>query len=137
MNQDNMTLFRGLKAVDGSLFPKRCAMCGRVYASVSDFVRETESIRNLSGLRSTLDDDDQTIVALFRNCECGSTLLGEFSDRRAAGEAGSKHRKLYGNLLALLKQKGIAEDPARAELSRFINGQSGTLLEKMGVQFRP
>jgi hypothetical protein len=82
MDQKMDDLFEGLKAISASAFPKQCTVCGRTYTTVTQYVTETESIQKRSGLKRSADDDDQTIVELFRNCLCGSTLMDAFSDRR-------------------------------------------------------
>lgn len=134
MDQKIDDLFEGLKALSASAFPKQCTVCGRTYATVEQFVQETESIQKKSGLKRSADDDDHTIVELFRNCPCGSTLMDAFSDRRDTSEAGLRRRGLFGKLMELLTQKGVEAGRARTELLKFIKGQPSALLEKMGIK---
>ncbi len=134
MKQDKRALYKGLRALSETMFPKRCAVCGKVYDSMSDFIRETEGLRKSSGLKGTLDDDDRPIVELFRNCTCGSTLLGSFSDRRDTSSIGGKRRDLFGKMLTMLIRKGLEDHVARVELLKFFQGQPSPLLEKMGIK---
>ncbi|MFZ1983281.1 MAG: hypothetical protein WAU91_02640 [Desulfatitalea sp.] len=136
MDQNLDTLFEGLKALSESAFPKQCAVCGRTYATVEQFIKETESIQKKSGLKSTADDEDQAIVELFRNCPCGSTLMDAFSDRRDISPSGLKRRELFGKLMDMLTQKGVEMARARAELLNFIKGRPSALLEKMGIKIK-
>lgn len=136
MDKKIETLFEGLKALSESAFPKQCNVCGRTYATVEQFVKETESIQKKSGLKSTADDDDQAIVELFRNCPCGSTLMDAFSDRRDTSASGLKRRELFGKLMDMLTQKGVDMARARAELLNFIKGRPSALLEKMGIKVK-
>lgn len=133
MDQEEKALFDGLRALSESTFPKNCTVCGKVYETVAEFVKDTEGLRRNSGLKSSLDDDDRSIVELFRNCACGSTLMSSFSDRRDISPAGLKRRVLFGQLLTMLTNKGVDAVRARSELLKFIQGHPSELLEKMGV----
>lgn len=133
MNQENDNLFAGLRALSESTFPKTCSTCGKVYATPSQFVRETQALHKTSGLKSSFNDDDQSIVEVFRNCVCGSTLMSSFSDRRDTSPAALKRRDLFGRLMHLLIRKGISQDLARTELLNFIHGKPSALLKKIGI----
>lgn len=131
---DSMTvngyLFDGLRALANSAFPKHCSNCGRTYASAEQFLQETVSIRsNLSGLKESADDDDNTIVEVYRNCPCGSTLMDFFSDRRDTSEAGLRRREKFGELLQYLIQKGWDPAMARSELLKVLRGEKSELLK--------
>ena len=126
-------IFEGLKALSESTFPKRCANCGIEYATVEDYVARTVDVSGKSGLKRGFDDDDQTIVELFRNCICGSTLMDCFGDRRDVSSQGLKRRVLFGKLLNLLVSKGLEPGVAREQLLMVLRGQPSQLLERMGV----
>ena len=129
-------LFAGLKALSDASFPKHCANCGATYDTVEDYVGRTDDVSGVSGLKKGIDDDDRTIVELFRNCPCGSTLMDCFSDRRDISAAGLKRRRLFGQLKDLLTAKGLDDAVARAELLKLIRGEKSDVLEKMGVSAR-
>jgi hypothetical protein len=75
--------YRGLRALEGKSFPKRCANCGRIFVTVEDFVRETRPAGiGGRGFKKGVGEDGSVIVELFRNCPCGSTLMDSFADRR-------------------------------------------------------
>lgn len=130
MNQENDELFAGLRALSESTFPKTCSTCGKIFLSPSQFIKETQSLNESSGLKSSFDDDDQSIVELFRNCICGSTLMSSFTERRDTSPAGLKRRELFGRLMNILIQKGISEYRARAELLNFMHGKPSALFKK-------
>ncbi len=127
-------LYAGLQALAESAFPKRCNNCGRSFATAAEFIAATENIPGRrSGFKATRDDDGQSIVELFRNCSCGSTLMDNFSDRRDLSEAGLKRRQRFGELLDYLVAQGLAFETARAELKKVLRGERSTILAK----FRP
>jgi hypothetical protein len=129
-------LFKDLRALSESSFPKKCSSCGKVYESSEQFVQKTTEIAGQSGLKSSEDDDGDRIVELFRNCICGSTLMECFSDRRDLSKTGLKRRELFGRLMAMLEKKGVSADQARTELLKLIRGEHSRVLEEMGIKFR-
>jgi hypothetical protein len=137
--QQNATadLFKDLKALSESSFPKKCASCGEVYESSEQFVQKTADVAGRSGLKSGEGDSGDRIVELFRNCICGSTLMECFSDRRDLSKAGLKRRELFGRLLTMLENKGLPADQSRAELLKLIRGEQSDVLEQMGIKFKP
>ncbi|MGD9190206.1 MAG: hypothetical protein PVI89_18450 [Desulfobacteraceae bacterium] len=130
-------LFKDLKALSESSFPKKCSSCGKVYESSEQFVLKTDDISGRSGLKSSEDDCGDQIVELFRNCVCGSTLMECFNDRRDLSQAGLKRRQLFGRLMAMLEKKGLPADQARAELLKLIRGEHSHVLEQIGIRFKP
>jgi hypothetical protein len=132
----DIALFDGLKALSDASFPKKCASCGQVYATVEEYVRKTGDVSGKSGLKTGYDDDDTPIVELFRNCVCGSTLMDCFTDRRDISDDGLKKRQLFAKLLDMLLAKGIAVDVARGELLKVLKGETSPVLEKLGIHTR-
>ncbi|HYD79210.1 MAG TPA: hypothetical protein VEC06_05330 [Paucimonas sp.] len=127
---NNQDLLAGLRALAESAFPKRCANCGREFASVEQFINETRQVRQgVSGLKQGLDDDDKAIVEVFRNCPCGSTLMDVFRDRRDPSAAGMRRREKFAELVELLRTKGVASDVAHAELKKVLHGERSELLD--------
>ena len=77
-------------------FPKKCQCCGRVYETAEEFLSQTRALTSgKSSLKESFDDDDQAIVAVFRNCVCGSTLMDEFHSRRDQSPEGLRRREEY------------------------------------------
>jgi predicted nucleic acid-binding Zn-ribbon protein len=136
--QENLDshLFKDLRALSESSFPKKCSSCGKVYESSEQFVLKTADIGGRSGLKSSEDDCGDQIVELFRNCICGSTLMECFNDRRDLSTTGLKRRELFGRLMAMLEKKGLPADQARAELLKLIRGKHSRVLQEMGVNFK-
>lgn len=122
-------IFAGLRELEESTFPKRCRNCGRVYASVAEFVAATQAVRpDCSGLKQGRDEDNRPVVDLFRNCACGSTLMESFNDRRDLSEAGLKRRRRFEGVLKHLLSRGVAREVAYAELIKLLRGQPNDLL---------
>ncbi|MDP2795468.1 MAG: hypothetical protein Q8O25_15535 [Sulfurisoma sp.] len=125
-------LFAGLKALVDSSFPKRCACCGRVYASAEEFFRETQKIRPGSrDLKPATEEDGTRIIEAFRNCVCGSTLMEFFGDRRDASLAGEGRRKRFGVLMQQLVERGVDGAVAKQELLKLVHGQHSELIEAL------
>lgn len=122
-------LYQGLRALSELAFPKRCATCGQFYRTAEEFIRQTQALRKSSGLKEDLDDDDQVIVALFRNCTCGSTLMDEFSNRRDLSRAGRLRREKFDELLGRLTSAGISKYLARQELLNVMRGKGSQILK--------
>ncbi len=127
------SLFEHLTALENNSFPKKCETCGAVYKDVEDFTKKTEHIRGKSGFKSTEGDEGETILELFRNCVCGSTLLDFFSDRRDTSSNGEKRRESFNKVLEHLVKNGIEIEKARTELKYYIKHKKSKLLEDIGV----
>ncbi len=129
-------LFADLKVLSDSAFPKQCSTCGRVYDSPEDFFSQSSAPTFGSGLKGSRDEDDESIVELFRNCECGSTLMDFFMDRRDGSPRGVKRRTVFGRLLDALENKGLPRNIARQELTGVMNGNPSKRLEALGIQLK-
>ncbi|MDX1552116.1 MAG: hypothetical protein R3198_05795 [Marinobacter sp.] len=136
MEPENKALFEGLQALSDSAFPKKCSNCGRLYHSPEEFLTRSQAIPGKSGLKESLDDDDSTIVEVFRNCECGSTLLDFFEDRRDTSEKGNRRREVFGKMLVLLQDKGLSIEEAREELKGVMNGKPSERLAQLGIRLK-
>ncbi len=122
-------LFEGLNALAESAFPKTCACCGRTYQTVEEFLHATEKIPTAnSSMKSAIEEDGSTIVEVFRNCPCGSTLMDEFNDRRDMSEKGNKRRKHFNRMMDYLEQKGIVKEVSRVELIKVLRGEKSAIL---------
>ncbi|WP_444994637.1 oxidoreductase [Aliikangiella sp. IMCC44359] len=130
---ESKELFDDLVALEECSFPKKCETCGAVYNSVEDFTQKTAHINQKSGLKASEDDDGETILELFRNCVCGSTLLDFFADRRDMSEAGNNRRQAFEKVLKYIIKQGIERDVAREELKYYLKHKKSELLAKLGV----
>lgn len=131
-NQWQNELYQGLQALADSSFPKRCNNCGQVYDTAEDFIRRTKKLQpETSGLKQSFDDDESVIVELYRNCECGSTLLDFFTDRRDTSSQGLDRRKKFGELLDKLTESGLSDVIARVELIKVLRGEVSEILQDM------
>lgn len=132
-NKDNYLelLYQGLQALSDSAFPKKCANCGLIYETMDDFLSQTKEISQKSGLKQSYDDDDSTIVELYRNCVCGSTLMDFCSDRRDTSASGLQRREKFSSLIEHLGKAGIDTGTARTELLKVMNGEISELLKNI------
>jgi hypothetical protein len=126
-------LFEDLVALEQNSFPKKCATCGAVYKNVEDFTARTVHINGNSGLKTAEGDEGETILELFRNCECGSTLLDFFADRRDMSAQGEKRRVAFDKVLKHLIDNGIEDELARTELKYYLRHKKSDLLDKLKV----
>src|SRR6056297_1559747 len=129
-------LYASLSALSRSAFPKHCPNCGCVYKNELDFIQKTHAPGNHSGLKSGKDENENSVVELYRNCVCGSTLMDFFRERRDLSEQGQKRREIFGKLLEMLEEKGLPRHQARQELLAFMHGKTSRILEEMGVNLR-
>jgi hypothetical protein len=129
-------LYAGLQAFSSSSFPKRCHCCGRSFQTPEDFLKQTEDLRNSTGLKESWASDEQTVVELFRNCPCGSTLMELFGDRRDMSETGIRRREKFRELLDLLTAEGMDQELARTELLKVLRGETSVLLRERGVDIQ-
>ncbi len=127
-------LLAGLRELSASSFPKRCATCGKVYPTAKAFIEQTLSLEHHSGLKASLDDNDETIVDVFRNCSCGSTLMDSFQDRRQSDNA--QRREVFEKLLHLLEDEGLTRSDARQLLLDSLKGETHPMLESLGVKLK-
>ena len=127
--KDMSALYSGLEFLVKSTFPKECRACGRVYATADEFLNETRSIQGSSGLKASFDEDDSTLVELFRNCACGSTLMEVCRDRRDTSEAGLGRRQRFGELIEILIKEGLERHVARMELLKFMHGEESVIVK--------
>lgn len=130
------TLYQGLKTLSQSVFPKKCNTCGRVYRNEDEFTRLSQPVGSGSGLKESIGDDDRPVIDLFRNCECGSTLMESFSDRRDMSENGRKRREVFSKIQGLLVKKGMSPTDARTEILNFMAGKPSPILEKLGIRVK-
>lgn len=127
----DQSLFDGLVELAESAFPKRCASCGRVYETADEYLKATHAVSpRHSGLKQSVDDDGHVIVEAFRNCECGSTLMDIFNNRRDLSEAGNRRRQRFGELLDYLVSQSVDREAARTELLKVLRGEHSELLRK-------
>ncbi len=127
-------LFQGLKVLSESSFPKRCGHCGTVYQSAADFIAKTEEINGRSGLKSSFDDDGSTLVELYRNCHCGSTLMDFFTERRDRSNRGLRRREKFSKLVKILTDNGLSNGDARQELKAWMRGEHCSKLHELGFR---
>jgi hypothetical protein len=133
-NGKTQELYRGLRSMAKDSFPKKCPKCGKEYATVEDFFYETQSTWSESGLKQGLSDDDRTIVEVFRNCDCGSTLMEVFQERRDASPLGIERRRLFGHLMEIvMNQARIETTVARNEIIKILRGDQSDILAAHGI----
>ncbi|MGD9209698.1 MAG: hypothetical protein PVI90_02930 [Desulfobacteraceae bacterium] len=135
-SEKNLNVFKGLKALSDSSFPKRCGNCGRVFETAKQYLEETENLNSGIGMKASYDDDDKSILEVYRNCICGSTLMDFFSDRRDLSEKGVKRRENFQKVLNYFEQQGIDPQIGREEILKFMRTGESSLLKQFGVKGR-
>lgn len=128
--------YKDLKVLEGNSFPKTCAVCGKAYANLKDFLDNTEPVPKSSGLIKTLRDKQGQKIGLFRNCACHSTLMVQCGDRRATSPGKTNSRKTFGRLLNMLTTHGMETDTARSVLLKLLNGQDTKELKSLGISVK-
>ena len=110
------SLYRGLKAIWDTEFPKTCPKCGRVYQSFEEYLVDTFGLEESSGLMGYDIGQPMQQIGLFRNCACGTTIMAFCHDRRDLSEMGNKRRELFGELMNRLIDAGASAQEARQKL---------------------
>ena len=126
--QERVEIYEGLQALQADSFPKQCRTCGALYKTEKDFIHRTRRLFRSTGLLSHREGET-SLVHLYRNCRCGSTLLEPFQDRRDQSEAGLARRKKFQRVLDQLVSSGWDETIAREEMQKILRGQKSSLLE--------
>lgn len=134
--KEELNIFKGLKALSESSFPKRCGNCKRIFETTEQYLKETENLPGSAGVKASYDDDDKSILEVYRNCVCGSTLMDFFSDRRDLSEKGLKRREIFQKVLDHLEKQGVQPQVGRDELLKFMRSGESELLEKLGIKGR-
>ena len=125
-------LYQGLKALVESAFPKKCPTCGALYADAGEFVAKTAMVgQQRSGLKQSRDDDDATIVELYRNCSCGSTLMECFGDRRDESDGGIERRQRFQQVLDEIVAADVEPALARREILKTMRGEDSPFLKNL------
>lgn len=123
-------LYSGLQSLAASSFPKKCNNCGQIYQTAEDYIKQTNKLQSqVSGLKQSYDEDDSVIVELYRNCECGSTLLNFFTDRRDTSPNGLEQRRKFDKLLDILVASGLTSENAHVELIKVLRGEVSEQLQ--------
>lgn len=131
--QSQSDLYHGLKALAESSFPKRCNTCGRKYASVEEFIADTNNVANgKSGLKASAGNEGENIIELYRNCPCGSTLMDAFNERRDLSDAGETRRNNFDKLLNMIvKTQNLDIEEARLELRKILRGETSEVIKNI------
>jgi hypothetical protein len=130
------TFYKDLQTLVDTTFPKKCNKCGRVYSSKQEFLAHTEPVKNIklednSGLFALEGGDAETTIGVFRNCECGTTLMADFQDRRDNSAAGKARRDQFEKLLVTLVEHGMESPVAREELLRVLHGEQSEAIANL------
>ncbi len=123
-------LSEGLQALANSAFPCVCQGCGQKFEDINDLVTTKSENQQLSPsvLNQCVDDSGTAYLEISRQCTCGSTLKGEFGDRRDTSEAGIRRRENFSYVLEFLNEKGFHQNDARNELLKLIRGEKSEAL---------
>lgn len=128
-----MGAFDFFKLEDPGVFPKVCRSCNRRYESFEDFIESTVDVSGKCGLAEYPDKARSCRVGIFRNCECGSTLLVVCLCRRDESAEGDMRRLNFDKMLDIYEKAGLDRDAARRELRKVMRGGKSTMLESVGL----
>lgn len=78
-------------------------------------MEDTTPVSSGSGL-SEMSWYREHTIGLWRNCQCGSTMMVLCSDRRDTSEQGRLRRERFGEELRKLQQQNFSIAEARAKL---------------------
>lgn len=124
-SEHDPAVFAGLQALADAAFPKRCNSCGRLYETAEQFIAESKALRaGVTGLKQGYDDHERHIVEVYRNCPCGSTLMGLFENRRDTSKLGEQRRSLFKAAEAYLIARGLSSSESRLCLLRLLRGDA-------------
>lgn len=129
-----METFAWFEVEDRSVFPKICRSCNKQYGSFEEYVSQTTDVNGSGGLAEYPEDDKSSKVGVFRNCECGSTLLVVCFCRRDESEEGEMRRRNFDHMLDRYQSKGISREQARCELRNVMRGGKSHILESAGLR---
>jgi len=121
-------LYDQLQAMVATCFPKKCTNCGITYTDIEDFLDRTKQACSSASLLENFEPYERSIVDLNRNCECGSTLMVVFPERRDTSKKGNKLRDKFGESLNILVSIGFKENIARTELKKLLNGRKSNVI---------
>jgi len=116
------------------VFPKVCRSCLKRYDSFEDFIAQTSDVNGKCGLAEYPQNAKSCKVGVFRNCECGSTLLVVCLCRRDESAEGDLRRRNFDSMLACYAKAGIDRESARRELRKVMRGGKSELLESVGLR---
>ncbi|MEC5128347.1 hypothetical protein VSU19_16410 [Verrucomicrobiales bacterium BCK34] len=77
---------------------------------------ETTPVSGTSGLSDISWYRENSVVGVWRNCACTSTMLVLCSDRRDISEVGRARRERFGVRMKVLCENGVNSCDARAML---------------------
>ena len=130
------SFYQDLQTLVDTTFPKKCTKCGLVFMTKDDFLKNTIPVKDLtledkSGLFALEGGGLDTTIGVFRNCNCGTTLMADFQDRRDISDVGQKRRDQFDHLLDTLIEHGMGAREARSELLRILRGEHSTAIEAL------
>lgn len=114
--------YEGLQALEDSRFPQVCS-CDRVYHSMEDLLEQTQPTLGGRGL-SEVPWTHGSAVGVWRNCECGTTLLVVCGSRRDDSSAGQQRRDAFDVQLQHLLEQGQEQETAKYQLRQEFRGLS-------------
>ena len=122
-------IYEGLRALEETMFPKKCANCGRVYRTLEDFIAQTNEVSGSTGLMAVRHKRKTAMLGVFRNCVCNSTLLVPCLDRRGKTTNQQKRRRIFGRLMETIERIGRTREEARKELLKVMSGEVSKMFD--------
>lgn len=126
-------LYKNLRALEDSAYPKECEKCGLVYDNERDYIDKTIAFHKAPSFTESVDKNGKTFLKLIRQCHCGAPILDHFGDRRDMSEKGELRRQAFEKVIQSMLEHGLSRKEARKELLNHLNHQKSPLLEKLGI----
>lgn len=126
-------LFKNLKPIDDSSFPKACDQCDTHFKNEKDFILNTIAYHKDSGLSEGIDEEGAQFIKLIRVCRCEQPILDYFKDRRASSTKAQSRRLAFQKLLDQITKKKTPHHKARALVLDFMKNKKSMALKTMGI----
>ena len=117
-------------------FPKKCDNCGKLYESSEAFLKTTQSLRPAERLKRLIQEDDGSLMQLFRHCLCGGVILDDFGNRRDESTVGDRKRALFDQLIEQVTTQGVSTPMAKKELRKVLRGKPSLILKSKGFKVK-
>ena len=109
---------------DEEVFPVRCEVCYKEFATEGDFLVAYSQEKNTDTIEDVIEHIKSSQVKhLSLTCSCGSIVTVPLKEKRGGGWAKRLKRRLFGEKLERLMEKGMSRDEARKYLLNKFDAQ--------------
>ena len=123
-------LLKKLKSLIQYSFPVECTNCGRVYATLDQYLSQSEVLPQRRSRVTWFDHNDNSFTDIHRNYHCGSRLRVVINERRDKSESGIRKREIFDQRLKIFIAEGLETHCVRQELLKISHGEESEILKK-------